>query len=125
MMNKKKTTALGRMPRRAEGPAPRDRVQQDPAVPLAYALWPQHQRAVDPVGREPHPPAARATPPRARNRSRSGSGGRAEHVSAERTGGMVECEVSFATRPVLFFFQAEDGIRYLIVTGVQTCALPI
>src|SRR2546421_472034 len=23
------------------------------------------------------------------------------------------------------FFQAEDGIRYLIVTGVQTCALPI
>src|SRR5206468_7203394 len=26
---------------------------------------------------------------------------------------------------VVFFFQAEDGIRYLIVTGVQTCALPI
>src|SRR2546421_9733525 len=25
----------------------------------------------------------------------------------------------------LFFFQAEDGIRDLIVTGVQTCALPI
>src|SRR5438874_10207233 len=25
----------------------------------------------------------------------------------------------------LFFFQAEDGIRYLYVTGVQTCALPI
>src|SRR6266496_6141169 len=24
-----------------------------------------------------------------------------------------------------FFFQAEDGIRYLYVTGVQTCALPI
>src|SRR5450432_73982 len=24
-----------------------------------------------------------------------------------------------------FFFQAEDGIRRLIVTGVQTCALPI
>src|SRR5206468_4985575 len=23
------------------------------------------------------------------------------------------------------FFQAEDAIRYLIVTGVQTCALPI
>src|SRR2546430_10640686 len=23
------------------------------------------------------------------------------------------------------FFQAEDGIRYLTVTGVQTCALPI
>src|SRR2546421_2246989 len=26
---------------------------------------------------------------------------------------------------VVFFFQAEDGIRDLIVTGVQTCALPI
>src|SRR5712664_1999762 len=25
----------------------------------------------------------------------------------------------------LFFFHAEDGIRDLIVTGVQTCALPI
>src|SRR5580693_2929713 len=24
-----------------------------------------------------------------------------------------------------FFFQAEDGIRYGTVTGVQTCALPI
>src|SRR5688572_31829356 len=24
-----------------------------------------------------------------------------------------------------FFFQAEDGIRALTVTGVQTCALPI
>src|SRR5206468_8134636 len=24
-----------------------------------------------------------------------------------------------------FFFQADVGIRYLIVTGVQTCALPI
>src|SRR5699024_11407171 len=26
---------------------------------------------------------------------------------------------------VTFFFQAEDGIRYRNVTGVQTCALPI
>src|SRR5690554_7689967 len=25
----------------------------------------------------------------------------------------------------LFFFQAEDGIRDAVVTGVQTCALPI
>src|SRR5205823_9311425 len=25
----------------------------------------------------------------------------------------------------IFFFQAEDGIRYKLVTGVQTCALPI
>src|SRR2546430_9033155 len=28
-------------------------------------------------------------------------------------------------RRLLFFFQAEDGIRDLTVTGVQTCALPI
>src|SRR2546430_1109343 len=27
--------------------------------------------------------------------------------------------------PFFFFFQAEDGIRDLTVTGVQTCALPI
>src|SRR5438270_12049578 len=27
--------------------------------------------------------------------------------------------------PFDFFFQAEDGIRDLTVTGVQTCALPI
>src|SRR5206468_4693921 len=27
--------------------------------------------------------------------------------------------------PRAFFFPAEDGIRGLIVTGVQTCALPI
>src|SRR3989442_11466100 len=28
-------------------------------------------------------------------------------------------------RPALYFCQAEDGIRYADVTGVQTCALPI
>src|SRR3989441_5149903 len=28
-------------------------------------------------------------------------------------------------RGVFFFFQAEDGIRDKLVTGVQTCALPI
>src|SRR5437868_15037766 len=27
--------------------------------------------------------------------------------------------------PYIFFFQAEDGIRFRNVTGVQTCALPI
>src|SRR5260370_19943465 len=31
----------------------------------------------------------------------------------------------FWVEPVVFFFQAEDGIRDSIVTGVQTCALPI
>src|SRR2546421_582021 len=30
-----------------------------------------------------------------------------------------------SSRVSFFFFQAEDGIRDLIVTGVQTCALPI
>src|SRR5256886_10813569 len=33
---------------------------------------------------------------------------------------VVACIVS-----LFFFFQAEDGIRDLTVTGVQTCALPI
>src|SRR5258708_10940230 len=28
-------------------------------------------------------------------------------------------------KKVIFFFQAEDGIRDDLVTGVQTCALPI
>src|SRR5256886_7076493 len=30
-----------------------------------------------------------------------------------------------ARHVMFFFFQAEDGIRDLTVTGVQTCALPI
>src|SRR2546430_6404288 len=34
---------------------------------------------------------------------------------------LQECTVYW----VFFFFQAEDGIRDLTVTGVQTCALPI
>src|SRR5688572_26580664 len=32
---------------------------------------------------------------------------------------------SFLGHVFFFFFQAEDGIRDLTVTGVQTCALPI
>src|SRR5204863_2044060 len=32
---------------------------------------------------------------------------------------------STSSSPLPFFFQAEDGIRDLYVTGVQTCALPI
>src|SRR2546430_10976321 len=31
----------------------------------------------------------------------------------------------YHTSSLFFFFQAEDGIRDLTVTGVQTCALPI
>src|SRR2546421_9260587 len=34
-------------------------------------------------------------------------------------------EVVHGSFSFFFFFQAEDGIRDLIVTGVQTCALPI
>src|SRR3989475_7420136 len=33
--------------------------------------------------------------------------------------------VLYILNDVFFFFQAEDGIRDLTVTGVQTCALPI
>src|SRR2546427_382670 len=39
---------------------------------------------------------------------------------------MVDYVVTDACLAVFFFFfQAEDGIRDLTVTGVQTCALPI
>src|SRR2546421_6455125 len=40
--------------------------------------------------------------------------------------GAVHPKVKFVCFGIFFFFfQAEDGIRDLIVTGVQTCALPI
>src|SRR5256884_1601952 len=39
------------------------------------------------------------------------------HNSYDRTGDRPN--------PFFFFFQAEDGIRDVAVTGVQTCALPI
>src|SRR2546430_11141746 len=35
------------------------------------------------------------------------------------------CILPRSCRSSCFFFQAEDGIRDLTVTGVQTCALPI
>src|SRR2546430_10511773 len=41
---------------------------------------------------------------------------------AQRNYGSARARVGIAQ---LFFFQAEDGIRDLTVTGVQTCALPI
>src|SRR2546430_5961594 len=40
-------------------------------------------------------------------------------MDCEQATGEVRCLGLF------FFFQAEDGIRDLTVTGVQTCALPI
>src|SRR5207244_10439941 len=42
--------------------------------------------------------------------------------------GFISCVVVFFLRScvsIYFFFQAEDGIRDDLVTGVQTCALPI
>src|SRR2546425_1999143 len=33
--------------------------------------------------------------------------------------------ITMSVRSCFFFFQAEDGIRDKLVTGVQTCALPI
>src|SRR2546430_6187135 len=41
-------------------------------------------------------------------------------VGCLRGCGLYVCLLCF-----FFFFQAEDGIRDLTVTGVQTCALPI
>src|SRR2546421_9311183 len=38
---------------------------------------------------------------------------------------VARCLDSYLVSLCFFFFQAEDGIRDLIVTGVQTCALPI
>src|SRR6516165_3952387 len=52
----------------------------------------------------------------------SRSGGEARQLT---TGGH-ESHPSFSPDGKwIFFFQAEDGIRDLTVTGVQTCALPI
>src|SRR5688572_27610147 len=38
---------------------------------------------------------------------------------------MLSCKLNSCIYLCFFFFQAEDGIRDLTVTGVQTCALPI
>src|SRR5205085_7859934 len=39
---------------------------------------------------------------------------------------LMDCSIAPADDVCcFFFFQAEDGIRDLTVTGVQTCALPI
>src|SRR5256886_11155548 len=49
------------------------------------------------------------------------------HVASSRQGTLVSgsCSLDSCHMLSLFFFQAEDGIRDLTVTGVQTCALPI
>src|SRR5256886_9317927 len=45
-------------------------------------------------------------------------------LSTRRSPGPPFCCLG-ASSSAFFFFQAEDGIRDLTVTGVQTCALPI
>src|SRR2546430_4602675 len=47
------------------------------------------------------------------------------HVAYRFTHYVVSYRVVCGVRVRFFFFQAEDGIRDLTVTGVQTCALPI
>ena len=42
-----------------------------------------------------------------------------------KTGDLAAILTNLKDNDVFFFFQAEDGIRYRTVTGVQTCALPI
>src|SRR2546430_4133619 len=50
----------------------------------------------------------------------------ASHVHSFMNAMMASVYVhALSTVVSVFFFQAEDGIRDLTVTGVQTCALPI
>src|SRR2546430_5477778 len=48
---------------------------------------------------------------------------RRQLTSADSLDFLVAADVIYVC--IFFFFQAEDGIRDLTVTGVQTCALPI
>src|SRR2546430_179332 len=51
--------------------------------------------------------------------------GTLDFVGYPRFPAPVEFIAAVIAYDVHFFFQAEDGIRDLTVTGVQTCALPI
>ena len=46
--------------------------------------------------------------------------GLCDHIVCDKLDGDIKTIQNF-----FFFFQAEDGIRDIGVTGVQTCALPI
>src|SRR3989449_63270 len=46
-------------------------------------------------------------------------------ICARMSAGMLPDILRVAAATCCFFFQAEDGIRDVAVTGVQTCALPI
>src|SRR2546430_3169490 len=66
-------------------------------------------------------PGRAARAPRRAGENGTGSGRR-----LARSGEVRDAEEGGVDRAgLLFFFQAEDGIRDLTVTGVQTCALPI
>ena len=74
---------------------------------------------------------------RAERSSAMGDGGQAAisltpDVDGTRSGSLLDSVLSTLLKKqssdvwvVAFFFQAEDGIRDVAVTGVQTCALPI
>ena len=47
------------------------------------------------------------------------------HVVAVLSAGLTLVLAPLPYQLLVFVFQADDGIRVLIVTGVQTCALPI
>src|SRR2546430_4097371 len=52
--------------------------------------------------------------------------GRSDSQNARRASDLQRwCAMPRRQAKLFFFFQAEDGIRDLTVTGVQTCALPI
>ena len=55
-----------------------------------------------------------------------GGGGRKDETGDEGSRGSgVYGNEGKGVQLGFFFFQAEDGIRGISVTGVQTCALPI
>src|SRR3712207_6852822 len=60
----------------------------------------------------------------------SGSGASVSQSSARGCRAIASCTLPSSSSTekrfsIVFFFQAEDGIRDIGVTGVQTCALPI
>src|SRR2546427_5030872 len=86
-----------------------------------------------PAGTPPRPPRGAPRPPglgRLSLRSRGLAARRPAALAARAAPGTGAWALGRGAGPCArrgdaFFFQAEDGIRYLTVTGVQTCALPI
>src|SRR5256886_5910858 len=71
-----------------------------------------------------------ATPGKFYHRACVGGGYPAAHARRGLSWSESDAQILVSTPrppgvPEIFFFQAEDGIRDLTVTGVQTCALPI